>query len=136
MPEGKQEFEVRLLVCPACGGQIEGSGNCPRCGQLLVITKNHELLQIDSEDIKDVRIKSPTEEERATKRNQYWEIGSSNWSESQLIVLGGGHPEYGAKLVAFYYAKHPEEVLPGTRVPSAEKVETFALSTAIKQSSK
>ncbi len=127
------EYKVDMLACPACGGQIGGTGNCPSCGQLLVVTKNRQLLQINPDDIKDVKIKPPSKEEREESDNPRWDVGTSSWTENQLIVLANGAPEYGAKLVAYYYVTHPKSRLPGSTVPSREKIDDFALSTAITQ---
>ena len=129
----RSEYKIDMLACPACGGQIGGSGSCPSCGQLLIVTKNRQLLQIKPEDIEDIKIKPPSKEEREAKDNPIWEVGNSMWTENKLMVIANGAPEYGAKLVAFYYAKHPEATLPGTQVPSIEKIDEFALSTVIKQ---
>lgn len=129
-----QQYEASLLACPACGAQIGGTGNCPSCGQLSVVTKNHKLLSIKDEDIKDIRIKAPTQEQIEKSENPSWQIAGSSWGEDSLMVLSGGDPKYGADMVAFYFAKHPESTIPGSRIPDIDKIEMYVLATAIKQS--
>lgn len=135
MPDNKAEFQASLVACPACGAQIEGtSGPCGHCNQLVIVTKNHKLLSIKKEDIEDITIKEPSDEARKKSDNPMWQVAGSGWSEDELMVLSGGDPKYGADLVAFYFAKHPESTLLGSMNPSLEKIEMYALSSAIKQS--
>lgn len=133
MPEDR-EYRVDMLACPACGGQIGGSGNCGHCGQLNIVTKNHKLLSIQDEDVEGINLKRPSKEAREKSDNPNWQVGGWNWSEDSLIVLSNSEPEYGAKMVALYLKKHPEKDLPGCWKPDMEEIGTFVLSTAIKQS--
>lgn len=136
--EEPPEYKVQMVCCPACGGQIkETAGPCGFCDQLVIVTKNHKPLVIKKEDIKDIPITPPTNQELTEKNlDAEWTVGNSWWKQSALMVLSGGEPEYGAQLVAFYYAKNPDKALPGQRVPKIDQIEMFSLATAIQQSIK
>ncbi len=123
------EFKVTPISCAICGASIESSGNCPSCGQLMIITRDRQLLSIPDKDIEGINISPPK-----PQRGSDWQIGSCTYTDDQMTVLGNGLPVHGARMAAFYYAKHPGETLPGMRKAEIKKIEMFILASALKAS--
>lgn len=136
MNENISDYEVKALCCPQCGAPIEGSGACPSCNQLLLVTRQYGVLDVSFEDIKDVEIKPPDEDARKASADPCWEIYNWGWPENQLLILGVGDPEVGARLVAMWCSDHREEIFPGTRRPGWRDIQEYTIAKALKANRK
>jgi hypothetical protein len=129
------KVEVKALACPQCGGSIHGSGSCPNCNQLLLVTREYGVLKVSDEDIKGWEIKPPSEEKKKSDKDPTWEFKGAGtifcYDQSRLTILGGGNPEVGARLVAMFYVDHPEDALPGREVAKWRDIEDYSISKVL-----
>ncbi len=131
-----EKIEVVALVCPQCGGPIDGPGKCPNCGTFLLVLENGNYLRISNEDIKDVVINRPKiSSDTATwtfeLKKQHRDM---RFIQEDLWLIGNGNVEYGAAIVALFFKDNADRYgLPGQLVPQVDDVKKYALKAAMKQ---
>ncbi len=124
------EASVNVLDCPKCGGTIEGSGKCPNCNQLLLVTRDYGILRVTDLDITGIKIEKPR------TAGGDWYIHGWGWSEDELTILGQGHAEIGSRIAAKWCKDHEAQILPGMQRPAWRRIDEYIIALALKQNAK
>lgn len=135
--KNEETLKVETLACSSCGGQIDGPGKCPNCGQFLIVVEGGNYLRITQGEIASIKITRPSSPDGDWKFEEVGGLREIKFSEEDVLVIGNGNIEFGSLIIALYFKNNlGKHGLAGQLRPKIENIRAFAVKAAFKQAAK